>query len=255
MWSKTARHPIWVFDSGKWWRYTMHEIKKLLPEYDYLFYGDNAHMPYGDREPADVKLLSFAWIQWLFSQWCQIVIVACNTAAAYAVRDRQTQFPHQKVLSVTIPGIEALVESDGYSSLVLSTSGTEKSGIIPELALRADYKWALRVKQLPWLADIIEEEDEEHHLSRTERKKILSRFIGSAGQDVDTLLLACTHYGVWYQDFQELYPDKVIIDPSQEAAMRLVDYLKRHPDIESKLTKWGVVEEYWTKEAEWFAPK
>ena len=140
-----------------------------------------------------------------------------------------------------------MVETQGKSTLVLSTAGTEQSGIIPELALKNFYSGVLRVKQLPGLADIIEEELHAGPLDSHDRKIILDQFVGTLASQADTILLACTHYGVWYDEFGSLYPDKTIIDPSQEAAQKLVDYLNRHPEIESQLTQGATLREHWTK--------
>ena len=132
-------HPIGVFDSGRGGQYTMEVMRKLLPQYDYLFYGDIAHMPYGEKTPEQIREYTFAGLQWLFDHGCKLVIIACNTAAAYSIRVWQATHPELKTLSVTIPGIEALVSSDVRSTLFLSTTATSESGILPDLAYKRDY--------------------------------------------------------------------------------------------------------------------
>ena len=237
---------IGIFDSGRWGYYTMQEIRKLLPQYDYLFYGDIAHMPYGEKTPEQIREYTFEGLNWLFDQWCQVVIVACNTAASYSIRVRQATYPEKKALSVTIPGVEAFVEQDVDSVLFLSTQATWESGILPDLAFRYGYAWSLAIKPCPWLADLIEHDTREP-LPYEEKKRIVWQYVGPQWHQVESIVLACTHYGVRYDTFQELYPDAIIIDPSQETAKKLGDYLTRHPEIERKLTKWGTTQEHRTQ--------
>lgn len=222
----------------------MQQIRTLLPQYDYLFYGDIAHMPYGDKTPEQIREYTFAGLQWLFDQWCTLVIIACNTAAAYAIRVRQATYPDKKTLSVTIPGIEALIENRVSSTLFLSTSATSESGILPDLAYKRDYNGSLEIKACPWLADLIEE-DIKNPFSDDKKKEIIWHYVGEVNPE--SIVLACTHYGVWYDTFCELYPDKIIIDPSQACAVKLVEYLQDHAEIESQLTQGGEVSEHWTK--------
>lgn len=236
--------PIGIFDSGRGWCYTMERIRTLLPQYDYLFYGDGKHMPYWDKTPEQIREYTFAGLQRLFDQWCKLVIIACNTAAAYSIRVRQATYPDKKTLSVTIPGIEALIEKDVRSTLFLSTSATSESGILPDLAYKRDYQGSLEIKACPWLADLIEE-DIKNPFSNEKKKEIIWQYVGVV--NAESIVLACTHYGVWYDIFKELYPNKIIIDPSQECSHKLVDYLQEHPEIESQLTQYGIVREYWTK--------
>ena len=238
------RYPIGIFDSGRWGHYTMQAIRSLLPQYDYLFYWDIAHMPYGDKTPEQIREYTFKWLQWLFDHGCKLVIIACNTAAAYSIRVRQATYPELKTLSVTIPGIEALINQDARSTLFLSTAATSESGILPDLAYKYNYTGSLEIKSCPWLADTIEE-DMKKPISEDKKKEIIWQYIEKSQSEC--IMLACTHYGVWYDAFIQLFPDKIIIDPSQESAKNLVHYLHRHPEIEETLSHLGTVQEYWTK--------
>ncbi len=242
-WKENHTSPIGIFDSGRGWYYTMERIKNLLPQYDYLFYGDGKHMPYGDKTPEQIREYTFAGLQRLFDQWCKLVIIACNTAAAYSIRVRQATYPEKKTLSVTIPGIEALIEKNVSSTLFLSTSATSESGILPDLAYKRNYIWSLEIKACPWLADVIEQ-DITIPFSHDKKKEIVWQYVWEVS--AESIVLACTHYGVWYDVFVELYPNQIIIDPSQECAYKLVEYLQDHPEIESQLTQYGITQEHWT---------
>ena len=215
-----------------------------MPGYDYLFFGDTANMPYWEKTPEQIKNYTFQALQWLFEHDCALVIIACNTAAAYSIRPRQEQYPALKTLSVTISGIEALVAHPVRSTLFLSTKATEQSGILADLSYKYGFQWSLTIKACPGFADIIES-DAKNPLSWEEKKRIITDFVGDAS-DYDSVFLACTHYGIWYKEFVELYPDHIIIDPSQECATKLKSYLVSHPEIASVLSRWASVEEYWT---------
>ena len=217
----------------------------LLPEYDYLFFGDNEHMPYGEKTPHQIEQYTFEALERLFTQGCQIVIIACNTAAAYSIRKRQDIYPQRKVLSVTIPGIESLVQSGNCNTLFLSTKATEESGILADLAYKNHYEGTLSVKSCPGLADYIET-DAINNYTKEEKKKIITDYVGDTNS-YDSIVLACTHYGIRYDIFVELYPLLTIIDPSQACATALQDYLYRHSEIEKQLTKSKTVIEHRTK--------
>ena len=131
---------IGVFDSGRGGQYTLQQMRKHMPEYDYLFFGDTANMPYGDKTPEQIRTYTFAGLQRLFDHDCALVVVACNTAAAYAIRPWQEQYPDRKALSVTIPGIEALVSHPVRSTLFLATKATEESGILADLCYKNGYE-------------------------------------------------------------------------------------------------------------------
>lgn len=237
---------IGIFDSGRGGYYTMQEIRKQLPCYDYLLYGDTAHMPYGEKTPDEIRRYTFEWLNRLFDQGCNIVIIACNTAAAYSIRIRQATYPDKKALSVTIPWVEALIDSKTSSVLFLSTVATGESGILPDLALRYGYEGSLRIQPCSWLAEYIEE-DMKTPFTEDKKRELIWQYVGEQWRNAESIVLACTHYGVWYDTFVALYPDKRIIDPSQETAKKTVAYLSRHPELEMKLTRGGTVREYWTK--------
>jgi len=239
--------PIGVFDSGTGGRYTLQQIKKELPDYDYLFFGDNAHLPYGDKTPEEIKHYAFEGIQRLFDHGCQIVIVACNTAAAYAIRDRQTQHPVQKALSVTIPGIESVVEQHLKAPLFLSTSATEQSGILEDLLGKKEFTGSITIKACSGFADDIEQNEYHPHLTNDQKDTIIRNYVGET-HEYDSIILACTHYGIRYDRFVALYPDYSIIDPSQACAIKLRHYLDHHPEIHNKLSQQSSVSSYRTGE-------
>jgi glutamate racemase len=221
----------------------MQSIKRLLPQYDYLFYGDIANMPYGDKTPEEIREYTFQWLKRLFDNGCKLVIIACNTAAAYSIRVRQATYPELKTLSVTIPGIEALIKKDVQSILFLSTTATRESGILPDLIYKHNYMWSIEIKACPWLADMIEN-DNINPMSEAQKREAILHCVWEL--KAESMMLACTHYWVRYDIFVSLFPDTIIIDPSQESANNLVDYLHRHSEIECLLTKGGTVEEYRT---------
>ena len=136
---------------------------------------------------------------------------------------------------MTIPGIERLVVQSVRSALFLSTKATEQSGVLADLTFKYGYQGTLTITSCSGLADIIEHE-QEYPLSREEKKKIITDYVGDVS-GYDSIVLACTHYGLRYEEFCELYPEQIIIDPSQECALKLQEYLTRHPEIEQKLSR------------------
>ena len=128
---------IGIFDSWFGWLQTMKYFQEKYPQYDYLFLADSKNCPYGSKSGDEIKKLTYQGLNWLFNNGADIVILACNTAAAYSVRARQEEFPQKKVLSITIPGIEKILENkrDDKTIGVLATQATILSNIYTDIFL------------------------------------------------------------------------------------------------------------------------
>jgi len=232
----------------------MQYFRHLYPSYDYLFLGDTEHNPYGEKSAEMIKTLTFAWLQWLFDQWCQIVILACHTASAYAIRDWQKQFPRKKVLPVSVPGVEkmwsvrwdagckmqdawkALV--DGAEFVVLCSKAMSVSGIYEDLYQRM---WGERreivcvdAQKLVALA-----EDGECDSERVEAY-IRDVLFGYCDDSQDkTLVLWCTLFPIFWS-LLEKYWKWNIVDPGREAGKSFGDYVRRHKEICLQKGSWEV---------------
>jgi len=247
---------IGLFDSWFGWLQTMKDFYNLYPQYDYIFLADTKNCPYWEKSQEEIKKFTFKWLHRLFDNWADIVILACNTAAAYSIRDRQNQYPEKKVLSITIPGIERILQdySDKTNIWILATQATILSNIYTDLFLKfgwednPDFQFIIA----PKLVNIIEKGFKDQKKVNETISEYLNKF-----DNISHLILGCTHFPVLIEDFKKQFK-WVIIDPSLEAAKRFWPYLEKHQEIASKLsenseriyyTTWDIqsFEDIWSK--------
>lgn len=247
--------PIGVFDSGYGGLTILKEIKQLLPEYDFLYLGDNARSPYGSRSFDVIYEYTWQAVQALFESDCSLVILACNTASAKALRNIQQlnlvkAYPKKRVLGVIRPSVEELAKRTHSKHIgVLATEGTVKSGSYPiELdKLAPECKVSQHACSM-WVPLI------ENNLFDTEGGRF---FIQQDVQAlikkdplIDTVLLGCTHYPIIENTIKEFLPKHVeVLTQGKIVASSLVDYLIRHPEINDACSKNGTVR-YLTSENE-----
>jgi len=237
--------PIGVFDSGYGGLTVLRSLVQAMPEYDYLYLGDNARAPYGNRTYEEVYRFTLESVQWLFKQGCPLVILACNTASAKALRtiqqkDLPTIDPAKRVLGVIRPTAEVIGQfSDSGHVGVLGTVGTVESGsyLIEIAKLFPD----LRVTQqaCPGWVDLVERNVHGGSESDAPVRQEVDAIFTKDGQ-IDTLLLACTHYPLLIDKIRQYTPDHVqIIAQGDLVANSLTDYLLRHPDMAKKISRAG----------------
>ena len=237
--------PIGVFDSGYGGLTVLKEIVHKLPQYDYIYLGDNARTPYGNRSFETVYDYTLQCVKWFFEQGCSLVILACNTASAKALRTIQQNdlpkiAPEKKVLGVIRPTAEIIgTFSETKSVGILATNGTVASESYPmEIA---KFFPALKVYQeaCPMWVPLIENEEYHNHGADFFVKKNLHR-IFEKGSAIDVVLLACTHYPLLKEKIEEYLPVGVkLISQGEIVAESLADYLYRHPEMESLCSKNG----------------
>ena len=249
---------IGVFDSGYGGLTILKEILAELPEYDYLYLGDNARAPYGTRSFDVVFDFTRQAVEELFRRGCHLVILACNTASAKALRSIQqhvppVSFPDRRVLGVIRPTVEAVgdITRSGHVGL-LATPGTVKShSYRMEIAkLYPD----MRITELgcPMWVPLIETNEASGPGADYYVKKYLDEILGKDPQ-IDTLLLGCTHYPILLPKISRYVPDNIrILSQGEIVAKSLADYLRRHPEIETKCSKGGQVEYLTTESSETF---
>lgn len=230
---------IGIFDSGFGGLQTMKYFKEKYPQYDYLFLADSKNCPYGSKSWDEIKQLTYQWLHRLFDHGADIVILACNTAAAYSVRTRQEEFPQKKVLSITIPGIEKILENHRNDKTigVLATQATILSNIYTDIFLKLGGE-SPRFQGIiaSELVDIIESGSKDEVYIQNIVNGYLAKF-----DNIDHLILWCTHFPVLLEYFRKWFSWE-IIDPSKEAAEKFGRYLERHPEIKEKLTTKGQIE-------------
>lgn len=236
--------PIGVFDSGFGGLTVFRSILEQLPGYDYIYFGDNARAPYGNRSFQSIHQYTWESVQWLFKQGCPLVILACNTASAKALRTIQqrdlptTEDPSRRVLGVIRPTAEVIGNYSKTGELgVLGTKGTVQSGsylteiehFFPEMKV---YQQAC-----PLWVPLIENGEYDKPGADYFIKSYLDQVMAQSA-NIDTLLLACTHYPLLQDKIKAYLPDNInIIAQGDIVAQSLVDYLQRHPEMETRLSK------------------
>ena len=260
----TERHPIGVFDSGYGGLTILREICRSLPQYDYLYLGDNARAPYGVRSMETVYRFTLQAVMELFRRGCNLVILACNTASAKALRSiQQNDLPEiwrlegrqtKRVLGVIIPSVESLggITSNGHVGL-LATQGTvsSRSYTLETAKYRPDIR--ITAEACPMWVPLVEygEADSEgaDFFVRRHIEALMTR-----DPHIDTILLGCTHYPLLLPKINKYRPAGVkIIAQGEIVAASLRNYLERHPEIEGECSKGGRVEFLTTESSEKFS--
>ena len=250
--------PIGVFDSGYGGLTVLKEIKTALPNYDFIYLGDNARSPYGSRSFDTVYHYTLQCVQWFFSQGCPLVILACNTASAKALRTiQQKDLPplgtDKRVLGVIRPTAEIIGNFTKTGSVgILATSGTVLSNSYP-IEIEKFFP-GLNVYQeaCPMWVPLIENNEQQSEGTDFFVKKYLDK-ISAQSKDIDTLLLACTHYPLLLEKIkQHAAPGITILSQGQIVANSLVDYLHRHHELETNCSKNGQISFYTTDSVEDF---
>lgn len=255
--------PIGVFDSGYGGLTILKELEKSLPQFDFLYLGDNARTPYGTRSFDVVYKYTLEAVKYLFSRGCPLIIIACNTASAKALRNIQmldlpTLAPDNRVLGVIRPSVEKVAEitKNGHVG-VLGTVGTVVSESYPiELVKWSDGKVKSTVQEAcPMWVPLVEnneiDTDGADYFVRKNIQNILAK-----DNHLDTLILGCTHYPLLEDQIKKYVPSNInILKQGHIVSEKLVDYLKRHPEMETRLSREGKVEFCTTESAETFASK
>lgn len=240
-----TKNPIGVFDSGYGGLTVLKEIVKELPEYDYLYMGDNARAPYGPRSFDTVYHYTLECVQWFFSQGCELVILACNTASAKALRTIQQKDlpyidPSKRVLGVIRPTTETIGQYSKTGKVaVLGTAGTVQSDSYPIEIAKFFPQVKVYQEACPMWVPLIENNEYNKpgadYFVQQHLKKILNYDKG-----IDTLLLACTHYPLLVDKIRQFVPAGVtILSQGEIVAKSLTHYLKKHPELADKCSKNG----------------
>lgn len=244
--------PIGVFDSGFGGLTVLKEIVKQLPQYDYLYLGDNARAPYGALSFETVYQYTLECVKHLFDMGCPLVILACNTASAKALRTIQQKDlpeidPSRRVLGVIRPTTEIV---GNYSKTrhvgVLGTTGTVVSESYPiEIAKFFPDIEVFQEACPMWVPLIENNEYDKPGADYYIKQHIESLLIKS--KDIDTIILGCTHYPLMIKKIKQFLPPNIILLSQGEiVAKGLADYLIRHPEMETKLSKGKSLEFYTT---------
>ena len=241
----SASGPIGVFDSGYGGLTILREMRSRLPEYDYMYLGDNARAPYGNRSFELVYRFTLQSVKALFERGCVLVILACNTASAKALRsiqqrDLPTIDPSRRVLGIIRPTVEALnsLSETGHVG-ILGTRGTIGSHSYELEAAKLQPDFTITGHACPMWVPLVENGEANSpgadYFVQKEIDALMAR-----DRDIDTLVLGCTHYPLLLNKIKQYAPDTTkIVTQGAIVADSLADYLRRHPEISSRCTRGG----------------
>lgn len=237
--------PIGVFDSGYGGLTILKAIRSQLPEYDYLYLGDNARAPYGTRSFDVVYQFTLEAVKYLFAQGCKLVILACNTASAKALRSIQQRDlplidPTRRVLGVIRPTVEALGELSSTRNIgVMGTNGTVQSHSYEMEVAKLNPDFKVYSQACPMWVPLVENHEAESEGADYFVRKYVDGLL-KKGPEIDTIVLACTHYPILYPKIRDAVPENIrIVTQGEIVARSLADYMKRHPEMERRCSKGG----------------
>lgn len=223
----------------------MKEIVQQLPQYDYIYLGDNARAPYGTRSFETVYRYTLECVEWFFKKGCPLVILACNTASAKALRtiqqnDLQHLNPNNRVLGVIRPTAEVIGQFSKTKNVgVLATAGTVQSESY-EIEITKFYPDAKVYQQAcPMWVPLIENNEHTNAGADYFVKEYVDELMQQSA-DIDTVLLGCTHYPLLSEKIKQQLPENVqLLSQGKIVAESLADYIQRRSVIEERLTKTG----------------
>lgn len=258
---KNDRGPIGIFDSGYGGLTILREIRKIMPQYDYLYLGDNARTPYGTRSFDIVYEFTIQAVRYLFKQGCHLVILACNTASAKALRTIQQNdlprlAPNRRVLGVIRPTVEVIGDiSKTHHVGIMATPGTVRSKTYElEIAkLFPDFK--VTSEACPMWVPLVENEEYNTPGADYFVKKNIDSLLQQDPQ-IDSVILGCTHYPLLRDKIRQWMPDNIhVIEQGNYVAQSLKEYLSRHDDMSKHITSERAVRFLTTEQADVFQAK
>ena len=247
--------PIGVFDSGYGGLTILSKIREALPEYDYIYLGDNARTPYGTRSFEIVYEFTLQAVNKLFEMGCHLVILACNTASAKALRTIQMNDlpnidPDRRVLGVIRQTAECIGSMTQTRHVgILATAGTIKSESYPLEVHKLFEDIKVSGEACPMWVPLVENNEANGEGADFFIRKYIDNLLAKDRQ-IDTLVLGCTHYPILLPKIQKFIPQGVkVVAQGEYVATSLKDYLHRHPEMDMKCTREGKCR-FYTTEAE-----
>lgn len=238
---------IGIFDSGLGGLLIGKAIRARLPHYDYIYYGDTLHLPYGKRSSEAIYGYTEEAIRFLFEQDCQIVIVACNTASVAALRRLQQQwlphhYPQRRILGVIVPMLEAAAQAECTRIGLIGTDFTIESKVYDEELTKINPEIQIFPEATPLLVPLLENKGDKW------LQPVLQSYLEPIlRHDIDALILGCTHYGLLKPCLRDILPEHVKVFSQDDIVPdRLADYLERHPESEVLLSRNGTLQLYMT---------
>lgn len=229
---------IGIFDSGIGGLFILRSIQRKLPQYDYIYLGDTKRVPYGNRSQAEIYRFTRQGVEYLFKHGCVLVILACNTASAQALRRIQREYlpkyyPNRRVLGVIIPTVEAALTHQPKNVAVVATKSTvDSNAYVKEFFKRREH---LNIVQqaAPQLVPLVES-----NLIPQAKRMVATYMQSLARTRPNAVILGCTHYGILRSAFRKSLPINTrLIVQNDILPKKLRDYLRHHPEIEQELSR------------------
>jgi len=231
---------IGIFDSGLGGLIILKEIIQKLPQYDYIYLGDSARVPYGNRSQETIYEFTKQAVDFLFKKDCQLIIIACNTASSEALRKLQQEwlpknYPDRRVLGVIRPVVEKAAELEKGKIGVIGTKGTVNSQAYIKEIEKLNPNLEVIQQATPLLVPLVEEGMQKSDIT----KKVLRKYLRPLKlAKIDNLILGCTHYPILFKQIRSIMGRQTtVLNSGEIEANSLADYLKRHPEIETTLDK------------------
>jgi len=236
---------IGIFDSGYGGLTILNQIKQAMPEYDYIYLGDNARTPYGTRSFEIVYEFTLQAVNKLFEMGCHLVILACNTASAKALRSIQINDlpkidPNRRVLGVIRPTVERIGDITHSKHVgVLATSGTIISGSYPLEIHKLYPEIVVSGEACPMWVPLVENKEYDSLGADYFVKQHIDNLL-KKDPEIDTIILGCTHYPLLLSKISQYLPKGIsVVSQGEYVAKSLKDYLRRHPEIDKLCTRNG----------------
>jgi len=253
-----SHNPIGIFDSGFGGLTVLREIVGVLPKYDFLYFGDNARAPYGNRSFEVIHSYTLDAVEWLFGNGCPLIILACNTISAKALRtiqqvDLPRLAPDRRVLGVIRPITEwvGTLTQSGHIG-ILATAGTVASQSYEIEILKYFPDVRVSLEACPVWTSLIENNEFDNPAADYFIRKHVDRLI-AADPLIDVVVLGCTHYPLIQEKIAACLPSGVrLVSQGDIVARRLADYLERHPEISSRCSRQGRRDFYTSERPEFF---
>ncbi len=218
------KQPIGIFDSGIGGLTVANAIHQLLPNEQLIYFGDTAHMPYGDKSAEAIKYYSIKIAKFLQDKGCKAIVIACNTASSVAYQDVKDFMPENlPVFNVIDPVVEFVAKQNAFKEIgIIATKATIKSNVYSQKLNSAIPNLKVQSLATPLLAPMIEEGFFDNNISKT----IINSYLSSSKlKKIDALILACTHYPLIQNEINEFYKGKVAI---LNTAKITAEYVKKY---------------------------
>lgn len=256
----SEKGPIGIFDSGYGGLTILTHIREVMPEYDYLYLGDNARTPYGTRSFQVVYEFTLQCVTKLFEMGCRLVILACNTASAKALRNIQQNdipliAPDRRVLGIIRPTAECVGDITKTRHVgLLATPGTVKSLSYPLEIKKLFPEIKVVGEACPIWVPLVENNEADSDGTDYFVKRHVDNLLAKDDK-IDTIILGCTHYPLLYNKIRKYVPNHIeIITQGEYVATSLRNYLDRHQDMDSRCTKNGTCKYLTTEDTNIFLP-